>query len=93
MDVGGQHGRWFVLLHHTPSRRGGHTPFVEPGAETSDSGAEAVQPDTSSSWEGHPGGVDASVEDENAESCGAVRSFCIPLVICPLHRTSVVVVS
>jgi len=26
-------------------RRGGHTPFVQAGAETSDTGAEAVKPD------------------------------------------------
>jgi len=36
-------------------RRGGHTLFVQAGAETSDSGAEAVEPDTGSSWEGHTG--------------------------------------
>ena len=34
-------------------RRGGHTPFVQAGAETSDTGAEAVKPDPGSSWEGH----------------------------------------
>jgi len=38
-------------------RRGGHTPFVQAGAETSDTGAEAVKPDPSSSWVGHSGGV------------------------------------
>jgi len=37
-------------------RRGGHTPFVQPAAETSDTCAEAVKPDLSSSWEGHSGG-------------------------------------
>jgi len=37
-------------------RRGGHTPFVQAGAETSDTGAEAVNPDPSSSWEGHSWG-------------------------------------
>jgi len=34
-------------------RRGGHTSFVQAGAETSDTGAEAVEPDPVSSWEGH----------------------------------------
>ena len=34
-------------------RRGGHTPFLHTGAETSDTGAEAVKPDSGSSWEGH----------------------------------------
>jgi len=38
-------------------RRGGHTPFVQAGAETSDTGAEAVKPDPGSSWEGHSGCV------------------------------------
>jgi len=37
-------------------RRAGHTPFVQGGAETSDTGAEAVEPDPGSSWEGHSGG-------------------------------------
>ena len=38
------------------SRRGGQSPFVRAGAETSDIGAEAVKPDPGSSWEGHSGG-------------------------------------
>jgi len=33
------------------SRRRGHTLFVQAGAETSDTGAEAVEPDPCSSWE------------------------------------------
>ena len=37
--------------------RGGHTPFVQVGVETSDTGAEAVEPDPGSSWEGHSGRV------------------------------------
>jgi len=36
-------------------RRGGHTPFVQTGAEMSDTGAEAVKPDPGLSWEGHSG--------------------------------------
>jgi len=31
--------------------RGGNTPFVQAGAETPDTGAEAVKPDPGSSWE------------------------------------------
>ena len=42
-------------------RRGDHAPFVQAGAETSDTGAEAVKPDRGSSWEGHSGGVPVSV--------------------------------
>ena len=37
-------------------RREGHAPFVQTGAETSDTGAEAVKPDPGSSREGHSGG-------------------------------------
>jgi len=34
-------------------RRGGHTPFVQAGAETFDTGAEAIKPDPGCSWKGH----------------------------------------
>jgi len=37
-------------------RRGGHNPFVQAGAETSDTVAEAVKPDPRCSWEGHSKG-------------------------------------
>ena len=37
--------------------RGGHTTFVQAGAETSGTSAEAIEPDPGSSWEGHFGGV------------------------------------
>jgi len=37
-------------------RRGGHTPFVQAGAETPLTGAEAVKPDPGSSLEGHSRG-------------------------------------
>jgi len=49
-------------------RRGGHTQFVQAGAETSDTGAEAVKPDTRCSWQGHSGRMGAGVGDENAKS-------------------------
>jgi len=38
-------------------RRGGHTPFVQVRAETSDTSAEAAEPDPGSSWKVHSGGV------------------------------------
>ena len=38
------------------SHRGGHTPFVQSGTGTSDTGAEAVKPDPGSTLEGHSGG-------------------------------------
>jgi len=41
-------------------RRGDHTPFVQVGAETFDIDAEAVKPDSGTSWEGHSGGVPVS---------------------------------
>ena len=37
-------------------RRGGHTPFVQAGAETFDTGVEVVEPDPGF-WEGHSGVV------------------------------------
>jgi len=46
---------WFFCANLT-GRRGGYTPFVQAGAETSDTGAEAVKPNPGSSWEGHSGG-------------------------------------
>jgi len=73
-------------------RRRGHTPFVQAGAETSDTGVEAVKPNPGFSWEGHSGGVGAGVGDENADSCGAAHPLHIPLAIGPLRRTYVVVV-
>jgi len=79
----------FFFCATLTGRRGGHTLFVQ-GAETSDTGAEAVKP--GSSWKGHYGWVGAGVGDENAESCGAIRSLVIPLVIRPLRCTYVVVV-
>ena len=71
-------------------RRGGHTPFVQAGAETTDTGAEAVKPKPGSSWEGHSRGVGAGVGDENAESCGVARQLSITLVMRPLLRTYLV---
>jgi len=41
-------------------RRGGHTPFVQAGAKTSDTGAEAVELDPGC-WEAHSGCVCISV--------------------------------
>jgi len=68
-------------------RRRDHTPFVQAGAETSNTCAEAVKPDPGSSWEGHSGGMGAGVGDVNAESCGVVRPLRFPLVIGPMRRT------
>jgi len=66
-DIRGQHARRLVRLHHTQtSCRRGRTPFVWAGAET-DTGAEAIKPDTSCSGEGHSRRVAAGVGDENAE--------------------------
>ena len=66
-------------------RRRRHTPFVQAGAETSDTGAETVKPDPGSSWEGHSGRVGTGVWNENAEFCGVVRPLRSPLMIRPLH--------
>jgi len=52
----------------TLTGRRGHTPFVQAGAETSDTGAEAVEPDPHFSWQGHSRRVGAGVGNESAES-------------------------
>jgi len=44
-------------------RRGGQTPFVQAGAETSDTGAEVIELDPGSSWEGLSGRVGADVRN------------------------------
>jgi len=73
-------------------RRGGHNPFVQVGAETSDTGAKAVETDPGSSWEGNSGEVYQYLESI-AESCGVVRPLRVPLKIRPLRRTYVAVVT
>jgi len=52
--------------------RGGHTQFVQAGAEASDTSAEVVKPDPHCSWKGHSRRVGADVGDESAESCRVV---------------------
>jgi len=45
------------LFYATLTRcSGGHSPSVQAGVETSDTGAEAFKPDPGYSWEGHSGG-------------------------------------
>jgi len=53
------HGLFFCAK--LTGRRGGHTPFVQAGAQTSDTGAEAVEPDARCSWNGHSKIVSAGV--------------------------------
>jgi len=50
--------------------RGGYTPFVQAGAEISNTGAEAVKADPGSSWKGHSGCVDAGVGVEMRRRVG-----------------------
>jgi len=61
LNIGGQHGRRFVVLRHThrPQRRS--YPICTSRSGTSDTGAEAVKPDPGSSWEGHSWKVGAGV--------------------------------
>jgi len=63
------HGLFFCAT--LTGLRGGHTPFVQAGAETSDTGAEAVELDPGSSWEGHSGGVYRCLELK----CGVTRGL------------------
>jgi len=72
-------------------RRRGHTPFVQAGAETSDTGAEVVKPDPGCSWKGHSERVGAGVGVESAEPRSVVQPLRIPSVIRPDHHTSVFV--
>ena len=84
------HGLFFCAT--LTRRRGGHTSFVQTGAETSDTGVKAVKPDSRCSWEGQSRKVGAGVGDESTESRSVVQPLRIPLVIRPPCRTSVVVV-
>ena len=71
LDIGGWHGRRFVLLRHTHRTKRRPYPFVQAGAETSNTGAEVVKPDPWS-WEGNFGGVPVS-----GWKCGVLRG-CLP---------------
>ena len=71
---------------------GGHTPFVQAGAKTSETSPEAVKPDPGCFWEGHSEGMGDGVGDENAKSYRIVCLLRIPLVVTPLRPTYVVVV-
>jgi len=70
LDIGEQHGQWFVLFNlrntHKSQRR--PYPICDAGAERSHISAEAVKPDPRSSWKGHSRKVGARVRDESAES-------------------------
>jgi len=54
-------------------RRGGHTPFVQAGVETSDIGAEVLKPDHGSPWQGHSRRMGAGVGDKSTDSRGVVQ--------------------
>jgi len=55
------------------SSRSSHTPFVQAGAETSDTGEEAVETDPCFSGQGHSRRVGADVGDKSAESRSVVQ--------------------
>jgi len=69
-------------------RRGGHTAFMQAGAEMSDTSVEAVKPRCS--WEGHSGRVGAGVGDERREFRKVVQPLRLPLVIRPVGYVVVV---
>jgi len=64
-------------------RRRGHTPFVQVGAGTSDTGAKAVMPDPRSPWQGQSRRVSAGVGVKSTESRRAAQPLHIPYVIRP----------
>ena len=72
--------------------RGGHTTFVQAGAETSDTSAEAVKLNSRCSWQCHSRSVGADDGDESTESRSALQPVRIALMIRPERRTSVFVV-
>jgi len=61
-------------------RRMGHTPFMQAGKGTYDTGAEAVEYDPRCSWQGHSRRVGSGVRDYSTESCGVVQPLRIPSV-------------
>jgi len=81
---------------NSKSRSRGHSPFVQAGAETSDTDAHVVEPDPRCSSGSHAfqegGWVGAAVVDENAEFRSVLQPLRITLVIRPVRRTYVVVV-
>jgi len=50
LDIGGQHGRRLVLLRHTQRPKRRTYPICTNMSRKSDTGAEAVKPDTHYSW-------------------------------------------
>ena len=89
LDIGGQHGRLFVVLRQTHRPQKGPCAICVRGAETSDTVAEAVRPNPRCSRKGHSRRVGAG--DERTESRGVVETLRLPSVICPERRTYVVV--
>jgi len=80
------HGLFCATL---TGRRGSHTPFVQAGAEASNTGAEEVKPNPRCPWQGHSWRVGAGFESTEPRS--VVQQLRATLVIRPERRTSVVV--
>jgi len=80
----------FFCAKLTDSRRN-HNLLVYAGAETSDTGAEGVNPDPRYSWDSDSRRVGAVVGDESTESRSIVQPLHIPSVISPERRKYVVV--
>ena len=88
-------GNMVIRLFFCPTltgHGGGRTLFVQAGAESSDTDAEAVKPDPRCSWQDHSRRVSADVGNESTGSLSVLQSLRTPLVICPECRTSVVLV-
>ena len=83
LDSVEQHRQWSVLLCHTHEPLRGYIPFVKAGTETSNTGAEAVKPHPSCSWQGHSRRVGANVGNEGIEFCSVLQQLRIPSVIYP----------
>ena len=92
LDIGGQHGRRFVVPRHT--QRPQMRPYTICASKSGNARhrCEAVKPDPCCSWQGLSRRVGASVGYESTVSRSVVETLHIPLVIRPEHRTYVVVV-
>jgi len=89
LDIQGQHGQQFVLLHHTHRSQRGYTPFVHARVKKmSVIGVEVVKLNPRCSRKGNSRRMGASVSDESTESHNVVQPLCIPSVIHPKRHIS-----
>ena len=82
LDIGGHMVDGLFRAPHTQAEE---EAIPQAGAETFDTGVEAVEPHPYCSWEGHFEGVDPGGRDESAEFYRVVQTLRVPLVLHPMH--------